>query len=179
MKPSLTRIVSGTFALLVTFTLNSARASRPDGVTASGQPYYYAYPDEGTADEENPDDSSAMLTMPPDQSMAPTTENAYGDSYAEPYYGYGPIAGWGAYGGFGTPLDQHNRFNNQFRHGGTFGRHNGQHNFPGHSSTVIPHHKSPTTAHGTTTGARPMSGASRSGGAVRSGGGRGGGGGHR
>jgi hypothetical protein len=172
MKPSLTYIVSGTFALLLTFTF-TASASRPDGVTDSGQPYYYAYPDEGTADAENTDDSSAMLTMPPDMSMAPTTEYGNDDSYAEPYYGYGPIAGWGAYGGFGTPLNQHNRFNNQFRHSGTFGRHDGQHNFSAHSSAVIPHQN--TGTHGTSTGARAMSGAARSGGAVHASGGRGGG----
>jgi hypothetical protein len=174
MKPSLTNIVSGTFALLLTFTFASS-ASRPDGFTDNGQPYYYAYPDEGTADEETTDDSSAMLTMPPDQSIAPANEYGSDSSYVEPYYG-GPIAGWGAYGGFGTPLNQHNRFNNQFRHGGTFGRNNGLH-FPAHSSAAIQHQNSGT--HGISTGARPMNGAVRSGGAVHVGGGRAGGGGHR
>lgn len=167
MKPTLTYIVSGTFALLVTFTLTftprSAQASRPDGYTDSGQPYYYAYPDEGPADEESPADNSDMtLQMPPDQSMPQSSEYGYDDSYVEPYYGIG--GGWLSYGALnGNPNGIRNGHFNNHRHFGPSFSHQGgmHHNLAGHSSMV------------------PMAKSSASGARIAGGAGRGGGGGHR
>lgn len=173
MKPSLKLIVSGTFALLLTSTL-TANASRPDGYTDDGQPFYYAYPDEGYADEENTDNSA--LSMPPDMSMPQASEYGYDDdSYSEPYTGWGSgIWGWGT---SGIPFGQQGFFDNHFNHGKGFNHHDGMHhNFPMHTS-VVPHHNS--VAQGAVNNGRVMNGTVHAGAAVHAGGGHGGGGGHR
>jgi hypothetical protein len=187
MKPSLTSLMaSGTFALLVglTFALTPTRAlgSRPDGYTDSGQPYYYAYPDEGFAEEENTDESSTMsLQMPPDySSMAPADEYGYDDSYVEPYYNYG--GGWLSYGALnGNPngvrnggFNRHSHFSPQFSH------QNGMHHnfFSMHS----PAHSSVGASHQNFGGKSSVAGGGHvmAAGAVHAGGsGHGGGGGHR
>jgi hypothetical protein len=152
MKTSLTsKMLSGTSALLFTFTLtftptaravtmngsqmvappDASSAPAPDGYASNGQPYYYAYPDEGYADE------SPIEAPPPDYDNSytnPDQSYGYDDSDVVPYY---DSWGWG-YPAFGFGFNG-NIHHHQFRQ--DIGRRNFNHNFTGHS-TLAPHRNS-------------------------------------
>jgi len=142
-------MLSGTSALLFAFTpiapavtMNCSQivalprasdAPAPDGYTSNGQPYFYAYPDEGYA-EQSP------IEAPPsdyDNSYAyPDQSNGYNDSGVGSYY---DSWGWGypTFGfGFGDNGNMHHR---QFRQ--DIGRRDFNHNIAGHSS-IAPHRNS-------------------------------------
>jgi len=162
MKTSLKRmIVSGTFGLLGTFALTFVTPhsqAKPAGFTSDGNPYYYAYPDEGVAPER-----SEQYAIPP---YGMPYESAYPDesNYEDQDVGYynWPWA-WGWWGGwpsgfasdrFNFDMHRHHRFNDfgRFSHKGFFNNHGFVHNnnffarhnvmnrnFTGHSAMVKSH----------------------------------------
>lgn len=126
MKPLLSRIVvSGTFALLVTFTFTPQSQAKPAGYTSDGQPYYYAYPDEGYVPE-----STSPYMVPPEGSFYST----YADENAmeEPNVDYTPWWNWGWGWGWGWPDNGFN-FDMNRHHSRNFNRFN--HAFPNRFTT--------------------------------------------
>ncbi|MGZ4987789.1 MAG: hypothetical protein ACXWBP_07105 [Limisphaerales bacterium] len=108
MKTSLTSpMVSGTIVLLFTLTFPFALRAQPDGYTDDGQPYYYAYPDEGYAEPPsvpNGYSSDSYSAANPDDLYA---SGDYVDYYDAPW-GWG--WGWGVpfgFDGFNAHMHHH------------------------------------------------------------------------